>query len=942
MKNSSFHFASVSVGLVALCAFSASASPVNLSVGDGSIAIKAGKIHTLSEAGVVENAVMIVRDGRVVSVTSGGTISPGMQVIDYGSDATIIPGLVSASSGLARGWADPRTAAPGLSALDNFDFFANHISALAAGVTSTYIDPAIGRLIAGTGAVVKLGGEGREHRIVNGIAAIDGSVAADAYNTPGFWEPPVPATVDVGMGQEEPQMPHSLQGAIFALEGLLSSARGAEVEGFGPYAQNELGQAVQNGAIWRFTANTEEEIRAVARFAGRNKLELVIDGGRAADATVEMLSSAGVGVIFEPTQRLGATTNWGKGEDSSWPSLSIPAAMVKAGIPVAIAPGLSHSIDSLWALGILASQGDFSNLDALRAVTLTPAQMLGADDRVGSLGNGKDADFVVLNGAPMVASTSINATWVDGELVYTSPEIGAVVLEVDELFVGDGTVLRPGQLLMDHGRILEVGEAVAHPKGAVIIHGAAAMPGIVDALGHFGLEGSRRPPSSSVPLSRILDVRGEGAMRVAKAGVTTIALSPTSLSNNGTTMVAYKPAAENFEDLIVEDVAAVRLTWSSENRYDIGQDIIGLLERAVKYRADWAEYNAAMAAWVAPAPEAAPQAEASGEEADAEAEAEPAKEDKEDKKKKKEKDLDPLTGVWAATADWGHARFQFSDGPSAGTTELRGSLRSDALSLSLLRFEGSFDHDGDQLEVTGVAGTLTISAKLDDEKLEGTITMAGAEYSFEATRESRGYQVAARTEVRKPEASPNDPKGFPKEPRFDSDLDPLARAMAGEVAVIVTANRDDEILACVDAFEAVGIKPVILGAMDIHKVKDQVAGRIAGVLPDRWPLRSTKGIATVNRFAELQEAGIPVAFYSAAEEGASDLLLMAAYAVVEGMSPVGALRALTSDAALLLDIDDRVGRLATGLDADVLLLDRSPLEVTARVQRTWVLGREVL
>ena len=240
MKNCSFHLASVSFGLVALCALSASATPANSTVGDGTIAIKAGKIHTLGDAGIVENAVMIVRDGRVVSVTAGGIVAPGMQLVDYGSDATIIPGLVSASSGLARGMPDPRSAAPGLSALDNFDFFANRISALASGVTSTYIDPAAGRLVTGTGAVVKLGGEGREHRTVNGASAIDGSVAADAYNTPGFWEPPVPATVDVGMGQEEPQLPHSLQGAIFALERLLAGAMGAETEGFGPHATSEL------------------------------------------------------------------------------------------------------------------------------------------------------------------------------------------------------------------------------------------------------------------------------------------------------------------------------------------------------------------------------------------------------------------------------------------------------------------------------------------------------------------------------------------------------------------------------------------------------------------------------------------------------------------------------------------------------------------------------
>ena len=69
--------------------------------------------------------------------------------------------------------------------------------------------------------------------------------------------------------------------------------------------------------------------------------------------------------------------------------------------------------------------------------------------------------------------------------------------------------------------------------------------------------------------------------------------------------------------------------------------------------------------------------------------------------------------------------------------------------------------------------------------------------------------------------------------------------------------------------------------------------------------------------------------------------MMAAYAISQGMSPEGALRALTSDAARMYAVESRVGLLAPGLDADVLLLDGSPLEVSTSVIRSWVSGREV-
>jgi imidazolonepropionase-like amidohydrolase len=59
------------------------------------------------------------------------------------------------------------------------------------------------------------------------------------------------------------------------------------------------------------------------------------------------------------------------------------------------------------------------------------------------------------------------------------------------------------------------------------------------------------------------------------------------------------------------------------------------------------------------------------------------------------------------------------------------------------------------------------------------------------------------------------------------------------------------------------------------------------------------------------------------------------------MSAEAALRALTSDAARMFAIDDRVGVLAPGLDADVALLDGSPLDLSTRVERVWVAGEEV-
>ena len=84
-----------------------------------------------------------------------------------------------------------------------------------------------------------------------------------------------------------------------------------------------------------------------------------------------------------------------------------------------------------------------------------------------------------------------------------------------------------------------------------------------------------------------------------------------------------------------------------------------------------------------------------------------------------------------------------------------------------------------------------------------------------------------------------------------------------------------------------------------------------------------------------------MAFYSKAEEGAVELSMQAVAAIADGMSPDRAVSALTSDAAELLGIGDKVGRLASGMHADVLLLDGAPLEPSTSILRVWVSGEEI-
>jgi len=961
-----------------------SASAAKAQGGRGFLAVRAGRIHLVEEGRVLVNGTLLVKDGRIQAAGEDVLVPDDAQLVDYGPDAVIVPGLVAAYSTYALGLPSERTADAGLSALDGFDPYRVYADALAGGVTTAYLTPAENRLIAGTGAMVKLAGERERDRVLNPLAALHGAIDASARATPGFWEPPVPVAVDVELGYAKPQLPKSTMGAIVALEELLQAAESPEDprlrQEYGRRAGEDLARALRAHVPLRISAVESTEIRALLAFAKAHELPLILDRAQEAKELADEIAAAGAAVIFRvPYTGNSAAQDQGKDVDARWRSFDVPAALVKAGVRVAIVG--SSPRDLLFAARI-ASRGGLEPAAALRAITLAPAELLGAAERVGSLRVGKDADLCVLNGDPLASGTSVLATWIDGAVVWEAHAAqSATVLEVEELYVGDGRVLRPGQLLLRDGRIREVGERVSHPRGAVVVRGRACMPGMIDALGYLGLEGSRKVPATDFALSAIVEPGDALDRKVALNGITTVVLAPRGSGDAGAPLMAYKPAAEQEKLQVVGDPVALRLRWEDQNRGRSGQAVKDLLARAKEYHDKWAEYEAALAKWTPPPPAAeAPAAEAKaaegekkegeakeGEKAEEKKDEKPAeeakekdKEKKEDSKSKKKKkdepeelEPDPITGQWQADvvhpagAPAQKLKLRLHLAKAGESAKVEGNLRCDAASSTLVELEGWFDREKRALSVSGLGsqGWVKLEATFEKEKLTGKLSFAGAEVDAALERTSKEYVVAKRPE-RKPakeEAAPKEPKGKPKEPKLDAKLEPLRRAMDGAATIVVDVNRAIDITPCVAAFEAVGIRPVLYGAREAHLVVEQLVGRVAGVLLDPTVVAFDEKRGTDYRtpYADLQNAGVRVAFLSEAEEGAIDLPLRAAFAVANGMSPEGALRALTADAAEIMSIQARVGRLEAGLDGDVLLLDGAPLDPTTSVLRAWVNGDEV-
>ena len=972
------------LSLVALTATASAAHPANLTAtptaGDA-VVVKAGIIHLVEVGEIIRDGAVLVEGGKIVAVGTADSVKVpgGAEVIDHGPDAVIVPGLVAVDSNYTRQTAGPRTADPTLLAIDQFDPYTPIVSALRSGITTVYLPPARGRLIAGQGAVVKTGGGSAvsaDGRVLKERSGLHGSISSEARRTPGYWEPPVPATVDVGLGVPRPQLPTTTMGAVLAMDELMALAGGddALVAEYGALAGPALATALKDGATWRMGAETAAEVQALLELKERHGMNLVIDGASRSASLASALAEAGVSVIAGPDFNGG--NNFGKGATAAWPRYDTISRLAAEGVQVAIRAPRSLGAPDLRFGAALAMRGGLPRGAALSGITLNAAKVLGVDDRVGSLTPGKDGDMVVMSGDPMSLSSSVLATYVNGEQVWSAELAGSkregakpstsVVISVDELHVGDGVVHTPGEILVRDGKIAEVSARVGRPAGARVIRGAAAMPGMIDAYGYLGNAGGRRAFSTRFDLSRILEPGDFADREVAKRGVTSVNLTSAD-RGTVTPSIAYKPAASDFDGLVVDPVASVILQWDSNIVTQSGVGVRGILKKAQEYAAKWDKYEADMAKWSPPAPEPA-----SAEDDDDEDDDEEESEEKKDEKKKKKKERDPakpVTGVFEGSSpsvEGSTVRLRLLEDADGSIT---GSLRASYLE-DLYTVTGSRDGYDVTLEIDLVGGTLAVTlaqifsndpppkgAKkkskeeeaADAKKPVETFLRGEAKWNGERvetldlTQVSGDYKVAKRP-VRIPEkaARKSSPKGMPKKPSVDPDLEPIRRAMSGGAAVMVRVNRDDQILSCVDTFESFGLQPILFEAGDAHKVADRIAGRVSGVLVPRSMMSITDSAGNpTSRLSELAAAGIPVAFMSQAEEGAAELGVVAARAVAMGLSPSAALRALTSDAARMLCIDDRVGTLEPGKDADVIVLDGSPMEVSSTIERVLVNGEEV-
>ncbi len=188
--------------------------------------------------------------------------------------------------------------------------------------------------------------------------------------------------------------------------------------------------------------------------------------------------------------------------------------------------------------------------------------------------------------------------------------------------------------------------------------------------------------------------------------------------------------------------------------------------------------------------------------------------------------------------------------------------------------------------------------------------------------------------------------------KADLRWEAMIPVLEGEIPVVVVANNIQQIEAAVAWAVEEGLRLIIWGGADAWGVTDLLVEHDVPVIvsgTNRRPSRRWEDFdAPFSLPRKLHEAGVAFCISGAMSYGgtpttsnARNLPYEAAKAVAYGLPPDQALKSVTLYPAQILGVADRVGSLAVGKDATLIVTDGDPLETQTQVERMFIQGRDV-
>ncbi len=415
------------VVVIAALAAIVSTSAIHATAADSALVITGARVVTIS-GGVLENTSVVIQNGRIASVGSGLTAPAGARVID-GRGKTVYPGLFDGLTYL--GLAEVTQGAAGTVDMNETGDINPHAKtwvalhpdsellpvARAFGITTALSAPgsAMGgaSLIAGQSAVIRTVGDTPMALTVKAPVAMhmrypSGAPVIDFSAGPPNLEPRT-------FEQRLQDRKRNQEKDLLRLKGLIDEAR-AYGEGQAAGASLKVDLPMEGLALAAMgkipvvmRANAEADIKGAIKFATENRLKLIIAGGAEAWRCVDELKKADVAVLMGVEQ---LPSREGDPYDAAYAN---PATLHKAGVRFAIVSDDASNSRNLPFEAAMAFAFGLPREAALRAITLSPAEIFGVAATLGSVEVGKAATLILTNGDILDHRTSVTHVIVDGQ-----------------------------------------------------------------------------------------------------------------------------------------------------------------------------------------------------------------------------------------------------------------------------------------------------------------------------------------------------------------------------------------------------------------------------------------------------------------------------------------------------------------------------------------------
>lgn len=373
------------------------------------IAIQNGRLYTITN-GIIESGTILIQDGKIIDIGPDVRLPSASYVIDA-AGKMVFPGFIDGFTNLGTADiesqnqdSDEATSpiTPHLRIIDALNPENRFIKLTRnKGITSVLCAPGEGNLLSGQSAFINLTGRTVEDMLIKFPVAVHGSLGE------------IPKLRYGGKNQ----YPSTRMGSAALLRQTLTDAMayqrklGQEKPPPVDFKLVSLVPVVAGRLPLIIRANRRDDILTLLRIADEYKLKIILNHGAEAFRVADKLAARNIPVILAPVSSLQQR------EETSRAQLENAALLSRAGVKIVFQTGSFKNFAALLFQAETAIKYGLSQEEALKALTIYPAEVFGVADKLGALEKGKLANILIFNNNPFAIPSRPNLVIINGEII---------------------------------------------------------------------------------------------------------------------------------------------------------------------------------------------------------------------------------------------------------------------------------------------------------------------------------------------------------------------------------------------------------------------------------------------------------------------------------------------------------------------------------------------